>query len=260
MATVISYQVIDNHIGLITLNRPESANAMSRKLLVELNEQITKLNQDPAIRCVILTGGGIKAFCAGADLKERNDMSETEVIETVQLIGETVSNIEAISVPTIAVINGVALGGGLELALACDNRIAADDISVGLPETSLGIIPGAGGTQRLARLIGIAQAKRLIFTAKPITSSEAYTLGLVEEIVERHRLLKTALDYAHTIASNAPIAVKQAKKAINNGMNASLTDGLKVEHAAYKQTIDTEDRIEGLKAFAERREANYVGK
>lgn len=260
MSTLIQYDIYSSNIGVITLNRPDVANALSRQLLHDLSAKVTEINEDKSIRCLLITGEGIKAFSAGIDLKEREQMSEEEVIDTLKLIGNTITLIENMTIPTIAVVNGIALGGGLELALGCDMRIASEDIYVGLPETSLGIIPGAGGTQRLTRLIGIGQAKRMIFSAKKIMSHEAYAIGLVEEIVERHNLLSTALHRAEIIANNAPIAVKQAKQAIDKGLHLSLEESLVVEHECYKQTLSTEDRLEGLRAFKEKRDPSYQGK
>ncbi|SHF54405.1 enoyl-CoA hydratase [Ornithinibacillus halophilus] len=260
MTRLIDYKRIDQHIGLITLNRPEAANAMSIQLLDELNETVNDINSDESIYCVVIMGAGDKAFCAGADLKERKGMSNKQVIDTVRYIGQTVNAVENIKVPVISALNGVAFGGGLELALACDFRIAATNTKVGLTETSLAIIPGAGGTQRLPRLIGIGQAKRLIYTAKPVSVEEAYKLGIVEKLVDVRDLYDEAIQTANTIASNGPIALRQAKTAINRGTEVDLTTGLEIEHLSYKETIPTNDRLEGLKAFAEKRKPEYKGK
>lgn len=260
MPTTIQFEVKKKHIGIITLHRPEAANAMSRSLLQSLCQQINMIHEDPDIRVVIVTGAGTKAFCAGADLKERKTMNDHEVIDTVKLIGKTVNELENMAIPTIAAINGVAFGGGLELALGCDIRIASNDTRLGLTETSLGIIPGAGGTQRLSRIVSTGQAKKLIFTAQPIDSEEAKSIGLLEEVVDDVDLLPTVMEWAELIASNAPIAMKLAKQAINNGVELSLKEGLALEHTYYQQTIDTADRLEGLQAFAEKRKPNYVGK
>src|SRR5699024_4296269 len=208
MTTLVTYEVKNDYIGLITLNRPEAANAMSIQLLDDLNKIVKEITQSEKVRCVIITGAGEKAFCAGADLKERRHMTNKEVVQTVKYIGETVQQVENIPVPVIAALNGVAFGGGLELALACDLRIASTPITLGLTETSLAIIPGAGGTQRLPRLIGLGQAKRLIYTASPIDANEAYDIGLVEAVVEESELLPTAINLARKIAKNGPIAMK----------------------------------------------------
>lgn len=259
MTSLVTYEEKDSFIGIVTLNRPDAANAMSLQLLDDLNKIVKSITESDTVRCVIMTGAGEKAFCAGADLKERRHMSNKEVTSTVKYIGETVQNVENIPVPVIAALNGVAFGGGLELALACDLRIAADDIKLGLTETSLAIIPGAGGTQRLPRLIGLGQAKRLIYTASPIDANEAFRIGLVEEIVHKNDLLPTSFALAKQIAKNGPIAMKQAKLAINRGIEVDLHTGLQIEHLSYLQTIETEDRVEGLRAFAEKRKPQYKG-
>ncbi|GAA0611537.1 enoyl-CoA hydratase [Virgibacillus siamensis] len=259
MVNPVEYQKREN-IAVLTLNRPESMNAMSKGLLDALNEHIEAINQDTSIHCTIITGSAEKAFCAGADLKERKGMSEDQVIEAVSYIGETVKNVENMKMPVIAALNGAAFGGGLELALGCDMRIAASHAKTGLTETSLAIIPGAGGTQRLTRLIGLGKAKKLIFTAKPVTAEEALELGLVEQIVSVNDLLDEAMETAQLIAKNGPVALRQAKTAINQGFQTDITTGLAIEHLCYKETIPTEDRIEGLQAFKEKRKPVYQGK
>ncbi|WP_249869636.1 enoyl-CoA hydratase [Oceanobacillus saliphilus] len=260
MTEQITLDIKDEHIAIITLNRPEAANALSKTMLDELNEVIRKINGDSSLYCTIITAAGKKVFCAGADLKERRGMSEQQVIDTVRYIGETMTAIEEMKMPVIAAINGSAFGGGLELALACDLRIAAEDVKLGLTEASLAIIPGAGGTQRLPRLIGLGHAKRLIFTAKPIHSQEALSIGLVEQSVDGDDLQAEAYYLAKTIAANGPIALMQAKKAINAGMLTDLSTGLELEHLHYKETLPTSDRIEGLQAFKEKRKPVYKGK
>ncbi|WP_217585503.1 enoyl-CoA hydratase [Lentibacillus saliphilus] len=251
---------IEKHTAVLTLNRPEAANALSKALLDEVNKTLTTIKQNPAIYCLIITGHGEKAFCAGADLKERKGMSEQEVIQTVQYIGETISHIEKLDIPVIAALNGVAFGGGLELALACDLRLAARHVQMGLTETSLAIIPGAGGTQRLPRLIGIGQAKQMIFTAQKKTAEEALGIGLVEHVVESEHLMTAAYELANQITKNGPVALRQAKKAMNLGMQHDVETGLAIEHLCYTHTIPTEDRREGLQAFKEKRQPNYQGK
>lgn len=256
---MIQLEIIDEHIALITFNRPEAANALSTAFLNLLNEKLNLIQKNPNIYCVILTGAGEKAFCAGADLKERKEMTNSQVMDAVRYIGETISKLERLRMPVIAAINGAAYGGGLELTLACDLRIASSHVKLGLTETSLAIIPGAGGTQRLPRLIGVGQAKRLIYTAKPITADEALSIGLVERVVEKYDLISTVMLLAKTISSNGPIALQQAKLAIDKGMVTDLNTGLTIEHLAYRETIPTIDRLEGLKAFSEKRKPNYKG-
>lgn len=259
MANLVEFEKQEN-IAVLTLNRPEAMNAMSKGLLDTLNAHITAINNDKSIHCTIITGSKQKAFCAGADLKERKGMTEEQVIEAVSYIGHTVTNIENMKMPVIAVLNGAAFGGGLELALGCDIRIAADHVKTGLTETSLAIIPGAGGTQRLTRLIGIGKAKKLIFTAKPVTAGEALELGLVEQVISGDHLLDEAMEMAKLIAKNGPVALTQAKTAINRGFQTDITTGLAIEHLCYRETIPTEDRIEGLQAFKEKRKPVYQGK
>lgn len=186
-------------------------------------------------------------------------MTETEVRKTVALIRETINEFEQLPAPTICAINGVAFGGGLELALACDIRIASDHAQIGLTETALGIIPGAGGTQRLPRLIGKGKAKELIFTAKRLTAAEAASIGIVEYVVPYEQLMEKANELAGQIIQNAPIAVAQAKIAINRGLEVDLYTGLKLEQMAYEMTIPTKDRLEGLQAFKEKRKPVYKG-
>ncbi|MDQ0220465.1 enoyl-CoA hydratase [Peribacillus cavernae] len=260
MSSVIELNRDISGIAIVTLNRPEAANALSLEMLNELDDVLSQLRYDHSLRCVILTGAGEKAFCAGADLKERVSMNEPEVKKAVRLIGHTISAVEGLPQPVIAAINGSAFGGGLELALACDIRIAAETAKMGLTETSLGIIPGAGGTQRLPRLIGIAKAKELIFTARRIDAFEAERLGLISKTSERNQLLTEAISLANEIARNAPIALQAAKEAINQGVETDLATGLKMEELCYGMTIHTNDRLEGLNAFKEKRKPIFAGK
>lgn len=260
MTQLVRFEVLEDSIGLITLSRPEAANAMSVQLLHELSDTLDQINGDPAVRVVLLTGAGEKAFCAGADLKERKGMSDQQVKKIVQLIGATVAKVETLAQPVIAVLNGVAFGGGLELALACDLRIAATHVKLGLTETSLGIIPGAGGTQRLPRLIGLGKAKELIYTARRLNAKEAENYGIIEYVYEGHEVLDKAQQLAQEMAKNAPLSLVQAKVAINQGVEVDLATGLKIESLAYSALIPTEDRLEGLLAFQEKRAPQYSGK
>jgi methylglutaconyl-CoA hydratase len=257
--TVIRTEKTEDGIFLLTLNRPEAANALSLTLLREMHETLQELSFDRSVRVVIISGEGDRSFCAGADLKERAGMDEVQVRKTVSFIRETINQVERLPQPVIAAINGVAFGGGLELALACDIRVAAETAKLGLTETSLAIIPGAGGTQRLPRLIGLGKAKELIFTARRIDAWEALKIGLVEHVAPSEQLLDRAKEIAREIAQNGPIAVRQAKFAINKGYDADLYTGLDIERAAYEVTIPTQDRLEGLRAFREKRKPNYTG-
>lgn len=251
---------IQNHIAVITINRAEALNAFNYDTLLALKENIESIRVNQQVRAVIFTGSGEKAFSVGADLKERKHLTEEQVKRNLNKINEVFSDIDLLSQPTVAAINGFAFGGGMELALACDFRIAADDAVMGLTETSLGIIPGAGGTQRLPRLIGQAKALELILTAKRLTANEANQYGLLTSIVERSDLLSECVAFCSQLLANGPIALQQAKFAIKNGMNADLHTGLQIERKAYEITLPTEDRMEALKAFSEKRKPNFKGK
>lgn len=248
-----------NGFVLMTLNRPEAANALSIKMLEQLRDAVAACKFDRSVRCIVVTGAGEKAFCAGADLKERAGMDMNQVRRTVSLIRESINDVEALPQPVIAAVNGAAVGGGMELALACDIRIASETATFALTETSLGIIPGAGGTQRLPRLIGKGRAKELIFTARKIDAKEAWDMGLVEVVAPPESLLDKALEIAGQIVRNAPIAVAEAKFAIDKGCDADLSTGLAIEQNAYEVTIPTKDRLEGLQAFKDKRPPIFKG-
>jgi methylglutaconyl-CoA hydratase len=259
MNKTILLNKMENGIVMITLNRPEAANALSVQMLEGLHDAIITCKYDRSVRCIIITGAGEKAFCAGADLKERAGMDQVQVRKTVSLIRKNINSLESLPIPVIAAINGVAFGGGTELALACDIRIVSETAKLGLTETSLGIIPGAGGTQRLPRLVGKGRAKELIFTARRIDAKEALEIGLVEYAVPAANLMDKALEVAGQIVRNGPVAVAQAKFAIDKGYDVDLNTGLAIEQNAYEVTIPTKDRLEGLQAFKEKRTPIYIG-
>ena len=245
---------------ILTLNRPAVRNALNSRLLQELELAIDEVRLLEDLRVLLITGVGDKAFCAGADLKERLSMSETEVRSFLSAIRRLLIKIEELPLPVIAAINGFALGGGTELALACDLRVAVNDATLGLTETRFAIIPGAGGTQRLPRFIGIPLAKELIYTGRQLTAQEALAKGLVNRIAARDEFMAVCLELAGEIAKAGPIAVAQAKFAINKGQDVELHTGLAIEASAYEACIPTEDRIEGLKAFKEKRLPVYKGR
>jgi enoyl-CoA hydratase/carnithine racemase len=247
-------------ITTLTLNRPEVMNSISFPLLVDLRQAVEELQFDPDVRCVIVTGAGDRAFCAGADLKERAGLTESDVRRYIQTIRSTFSMVENLPIPVIAAVNGVALGGGTELALASDLRILSEKATMGLTETSLAIIPGAGGTQRLPRIVGKAKAKELIFTARRIDAAEALSIGLANRVVPHASLLDEARLMALAIAKNGPVALRVAKRAIDRGMEMDLENALVFESTCYEIVIPTEDRQEGLTAFREKRAPVYKGK
>jgi enoyl-CoA hydratase/carnithine racemase len=247
-------------VALLTLNRPAAANALSVGLVEALGLALPRLADDPAVRAVIVTGAGDRAFCAGADLKERRAMSLDETRAYLRALNAVVDAVALCPRPVIAAINGAAFGGGLELALACDLRLAAEAAEVGLVETRLGIIPGAGGTQRLARVVGVAAAKELIFTGRRISAARAHELGLVSQVLPGAALLAAAAALAREIAAAGPLAVTQAKRAIDGGADLPLAEGLVVERACYQVVLASEDRNEGLTAFAEKRPPVFKGR
>jgi enoyl-CoA hydratase/carnithine racemase len=250
----------EGYLGIIRLNRPDRMNALDYSTLVRLGEVIGELEQDlKETRAVIVTGEG-KAFCAGADLKERRTLNEQQVRRNVKKIREVFSALERLPQPTIAAINGHAFGGGFELALACDFRFAVQEARMGLTEVSLGIIPGAGGTQRLTRLTGLARAKELILTARKITANDAEEYGILNGVAEnRDHLFKLCRSLAGEMLSNAPLAVYQAKYAIDRGVGLDLQSGLDLESKAYEVLIPTKDRVEALEAFREKRKPVFRG-
>jgi enoyl-CoA hydratase/carnithine racemase len=249
----------DGDIVTLTIQRAEVMNCLSFPTLKRLRKLCHELKSDLSVRAILITGAGDKAFCAGADLKERKTMAPERVPVFVRNIRATMDDFEALPQPTIGLINGFAFGGGTELLLACDLRIAAPHAQLGLTETSLAIIPGAGGTQRLPRLIGRARAKELILTARKIDANEAERIGLVNRIAPAGKLRETGLEVARAIAANGPVAVRAAKQAIDVGCEKPMAEGLEVEARCYELVLPTKDRLEALAAFSEKRAPRYVG-
>lgn len=242
-----------------TIEGEARRNSITMAMLSELEGLLARAADDRALRCIVLTGAGTKAFCAGADLKERARMSDAQVHEFHGGLRRALRSIERLPQPVIAALNGAALGGGLEIALACDLRIAASGVVVGLPEVALGIIPGGGGTQRLARLVGVARAKDLVLTARRAGAEEAATMGLVTAVVPPERLVPEAEAIAARIARNAPISLRQAKRAVDDGFHLPLEEALELENRMYQACLGTRDRVEALRAFAEKREPVFRG-
>ena len=247
-------------VELWTIDGENRRNAIGRAMLRELEERVDKLAGTPEVRVVVLTGAGDKAFCAGADLKERATMSEGEVRGFLDGLRRAFRKLEQSRCVFIAALNGVAFGGGTELALSCDLRVATAASELGLTEVKLGIIPGGGGTQRLSRLIGPGRAKDLILTGRRVSAAEAFSIGLVNRLAPEGRLLEMALEVAVQIAGNAPLAVAAAKHAIDGGFNLELDEALAIEQKHYETILKTEDRLEGLRAFAEKRPPRFQGR
>lgn len=246
-------------VGIITLNRPEVMNSLNFDLLFRIREQIEAIRFRRDLRVIIITGAGEKAFCSGADLKERATLQPVQVREYIHTIRNLFADIELLNKPVIAAVNGIALGGGTELALASDIRLVSETATMGLTETRLAIIPGAGGTQRLPRLVGKGKAKELIFTGRRIGAREALEIGLANHIHAPAELLPEALKMAAMICEAGPVAIEQAKYAINYGLETDLATGMAIESNAYWVCIPTKDRLEGLTAFREKRKPQYTG-
>jgi enoyl-CoA hydratase/carnithine racemase len=244
-----------------TIDRADRMNALDRSALDALGCAAREAAADDSIRAVVLTGAGDRAFCAGADLKERRAMSEDEVRRQLDLYRSELAHVDRCPKPVVAAVNGLALGGGLELALCCDLRVAAAHAQLGLPETSLGIVPGAGGTQRLPRVVGEARAKEMILLARRLTAQEALEWGLVNRVApDGASVLDDAIAWIRPIAEGAPVAQRAALDAIDRGLDADLESGLSLERAAYETTLVTEDRREALAAFAEKRRPVFRGR
>ncbi|KAF9969391.1 hypothetical protein BGZ73_008276 [Actinomortierella ambigua] len=252
----------DHGIAVINFNRPKASNALSRKFVNEFRSTLDELRYDSEARVVILRSLVDGVFCAGADLRERATMSPVEVKQFLSNLRESFRDLETLPIPTIAVIDGAALGGGLEMALCCDMRIgsAHPKVKIGLVETRLAIIPGAGGTQRLPRLIGIPKAKELIYSSKILDSKAAKEVGILNHAVDETSGYNKALSIAREILPMGPIAIRMAKSAIDKGTQFEIDSGLEYEQACYAQIIPTEDRLEGLAAFREKRKPVYKGK
>jgi enoyl-CoA hydratase/carnithine racemase len=242
-----------------TIQGEARRNSLTMALVRELGARVAAAAADRSLRVVVLTGAGDRAFCAGADLKERARMSAEEVHGFHAGVREALLGIERAPQPFVAALNGAALGGGLELALACDLRVAAEGAELGLPEVSLGIIPGAGGTARLPRLVGLARAKDLVLTARRVGAGEALAMGLVSRVAPAPRLQAEALALAEQVARNAPVSLRQAKRALLDGWQLPLEEALALENRLYQDCLGSKDRVEALRAFAEKRPPVFTG-
>lgn len=248
---------VKNRIGYITINRPEALNALSSQVLADLNEVLDQVENSEDIRVVIVTGSGEKAFVAGADIKEMDLMSPIQAFEYMTFANNTFTRLSDLRQPTIAVLNGYALGGGMELALSTDIRIGYEKTVVGFPEVGLGIIPGFAGTQRMSRLIGTSRTKELIFTARTVKGQEAYELGILNKLVSVEELLSSAEELAAAMIKNAPLAVEKAKHVIQVGSELPLKNAIRLETEAEALLFSTEDKVEGMRAFVEKRKAVF---
>jgi enoyl-CoA hydratase len=251
----------ENNIAHMVINRPEKRNALNRAARLEMRSALEDADTDPSIKVLILSGAGGKSFISGSDLTELSKLAPLEMEEFLATLAQGFyTRFERLDKPVIAMIDGLCLGGGLELALACDIRIASESSKFGQPEILLGIMPGSGGTQRLSRLVGVGKAKEMIFSGKTINAAEALRIGLVNEVTSSERLREVVMTLAKQIAEQSSLALKWAKKAINVSQEANLTVGLGFEALAESLLFSSKDREEGLKAFFEKRKPQFKGK
>ena len=244
-------------VGILTISRPEVLNALNRSMLEELDSFLVAVVPREGIRALVVTGAGEKAFVAGADIKEMRMFDLPGILAFCELGQRVALRLETMDAVTIAAVNGYAFGGGLEIALACDFIYASRTAKLGLPEVTLGLIPGFGGTQRLARAVGTRRAKEIILSGQPITADEAHAIGLVNRVVDGNGLLDACLEVASQICRNAFGAVARAKRSINDGIDLPLAEGLELEKQAFVRAFDTEDRREGMAAFVEKRRPKF---
>ena len=253
--SIVKYEQKD-HVAVLTIDRQEALNALNSQVLCDLDEAITKVEQDESVRVDILTGTG-RSFVAGADIGEMKGFSAIDGKKFGVHGGSIFLRLENLSKPVIAAVNGFALGGGCELAMACDIRLASEKAKFGQPETGLGITPGFGGTQRLPRIVGVSKAMELILTAKTIGAEEAKAIGLVSEVYPAEELMDKAMELAQAICANAPIAVAESKRCIRMGMQTDISTGAAFEAEAFGVTCGTEDKNEGMGAFLEKRKEKH---
>jgi enoyl-CoA hydratase len=254
-------EIVEPHVLVVTLNRPQSANALNTQMGVDFLDLWRRLTEDAGdVRCVVLTGAGDKIFCAGGDLKERNGMTREQWLRQHEIFERQYWALTDLYLPVIAAVNGHAYGGGFEIVLSCDFAYAAGTARFALPEVTLGIMPGAGGTQNLPRAVGERRAKEIIMTGKPVSAQQALEWGVLNGVCEPQELMPKALEIARTIAGNAPLSVRQIKKSVRFGMQMELKTAYRFEVEAYNHLVETEDRYEGVRAFNEKRKPVFKGR
>ena len=250
----------DDHVVELTLDRPAAMNAVNTELAAEITAVTGELARGPSVRAVVLASSHEKAFCVGADLKERNSFTDAQMMEHRLVSKQSYRGVLDLPMPVVAAVEGFALGGGMELALSCDLIVAGEGATLGLPEVSVGVIPGGGGTQLLTRRVGWSRAASMIFTAQRFTAAQAHELGAVDELVPAGTALERALELATLIAGHSPVGVRNAKKAMRLGMGTDLAAGLEIEDGCWRATAFSGDRAEGVAAFAEKRRPQWPGR
>lgn len=248
------------HVVELTLDRPEAMNAISTAFAEQLTAATTQLAADPSVRAVVVTSAHDRAFCVGADLKERNGFTDAQLMEHRLITKAAYRGVLDLPMPVVAAVEGYALGGGMEIALSCDLVVAGQEATLALPEVGVGVIPGGGGTQLLTRRVGWSKAASVIFTARRLTGAEAHELGAVDELVAAGSARERALEVAAQIAANSPVAVRNAKQAMRLGMGTDLAAGLEIEDGSWRATAFSGDRKEGVAAFAEKRTPQWPGR
>ena len=243
---------VDGNVGVLTINRPAALNALNDQVIRELDEALNAIDLD-TVRCLVVTGEGQKAFVAGADIGQMSGLTKAEGEDFGKLGNDVFRKLETLPIPTIAAVCGFALGGGCELAMSCDIRLCSDTAVFGQPEVGLGITPGFGGTQRMARLIGMGRAKELLYTARKVKAPEALAIGLVQGVYPVEQLMEEALKMAARIAGNAPIAVRATKKAVNDGLQVDMDRAIEIEEQLFGSCFETEDQKNAMGAFLEKR-------
>jgi len=256
----IRFEIGGDGIALLTINRPEKLNALDSETVLELSDAVTRAASETEVRALIVTGAGEKAFVAGADINQLAVLTPIEAQAFAERGQQVFREIEMLAKPTVAAINGYALGGGLELAMSCAVRVASENARLGQPEVKLGILPGYGGTQRLPRLVGRGRALEMLLSGEPVTAAEAHRIGLVNHVVPQAELLEFSRQWLRKVLSNAPLALGLTLQAVDVGLEAGLVQGLRFEAAAFGLTTATEDKREGTRAFLEKRAAAFAGK
>jgi len=256
----IRFEVGDGGIALLTVSRPEKMNALNAETVLELQDAVSRAGRDAEVRGLIVTGAGDKAFVAGADINQLALLTPIEAQAYAERGQRVLRDLEMLPKPTLAAVNGYALGGGLELAMACAVRVASENARLGQPEVKLGILPGYGGTQRLPRLVGRGRALEMLLSGEPVTAAEAHRMGLVNHVVPQAHLLEFSREWLRRVLANAPLAVALTMQAVDVGLEAGLAQGLRFEAAAFGLTTATEDKREGTRAFLEKRQPAFAGK